>query len=153
MWDKDIPDSAITFKVKYDCFNSSISVESIAIEFGGELDKSKAYPAVSLELNSSSDAKRSQSNQSATATQRELSSGHVAKLGKGSACNHAPDSDVRAALILALLVASDADERTRGQLPIQRGSLKTATQSNMFMADGETFATPDSRPTLERLQN
>ncbi|GBP24954.1 hypothetical protein EVAR_12621_1 [Eumeta japonica] len=36
---------------------SSISVESMTIEFGGELDKSMAFPAVSLELNSSLDAK------------------------------------------------------------------------------------------------
>ncbi|GBP63132.1 hypothetical protein EVAR_50063_1 [Eumeta japonica] len=36
---------------------SFISVEILAIEFGGELDKSRASPAVFLEPNSSPDAK------------------------------------------------------------------------------------------------
>ncbi|GBP46188.1 hypothetical protein EVAR_24595_1 [Eumeta japonica] len=52
-------------------------------------------------------------NRRATATRRELSFIDVPKLGEGSACNRAPDPEVRAALRLALLVASGASFNSR----------------------------------------
>ncbi|GBP58831.1 hypothetical protein EVAR_84026_1 [Eumeta japonica] len=66
---------------------SYISMESIAIEFSGELDKSSASPAVSLELNSSSDAKEVRDNTCrryllARATDRRAH-GEVVKKKKG----------------------------------------------------------------------
>ncbi|GBP21433.1 hypothetical protein EVAR_12034_1 [Eumeta japonica] len=62
------------------------------------------------------DSQTLQLNRGATATRRELSSNNVPKFGEGSACNHAPDSDVRAALSLPLLVASDASSNSRSKV-------------------------------------